>query len=62
MSRLEQRLRRLEAATGGDDGPPDFTLIFVSADGASHRTCRYVDGALVEVNDDKREVHGAGSD
>ncbi len=55
--KLEQRIRRLEGPDGGDE-PLEFTLVFVSTDGTPDRKCRYVAGALVEIEDEAEVSDG----
>lgn len=51
MSRLEQRLTKLEDGVRQDDTPISFELVFVSTDGSPSERFRLTDDGLVEVID-----------
>lgn len=50
MSRLEQRIAKLEETSTPEESP-DFLISFVATDGSPSTTCRFVDGVLREVDD-----------
>ena len=51
MSRLEQRLAKLEGGVRQDDTPISFELVFVSTDGTPSERFRLTDDGLVAVTD-----------
>lgn len=50
MSRLEQRIAKLEEVSAPEESP-DFLICFVATDGSPSTTCHFVDGVLLEVDD-----------
>jgi hypothetical protein len=52
MSRLEQRLTKLEDGVRQDDTPISLELVFVSTDGTPSARFRLTDDGLVAVTDD----------
>lgn len=51
MSRLEQRLTKLEDGVRQDDTPISLELVFVSTDGTPSERFRLTDDGLVAVTD-----------
>jgi len=51
MSRLEQRLAKLEDGVRQDDTPISLELVFVSTDGTPSERFRLTDDGLVAVTD-----------
>lgn len=54
MNRIEQRLKKLENATG-DHEPIEFVLRFVSTDGTPDRVCRLTMEGLIDIEEGEHD-------